>query len=177
MTEIWRFKGKQKMHVFKKWVPQNMQKGIVPWLEIYFFTSKTNVETLSFVLKLSFLKKWNSYFLEWSQVETCFIWALTQANSIVSVQQSNLKSSWKNLWKLQHKVITGTHLKWQFFLATLSKFRPALLQNDKSTTWKLHFTSWQVSEAVVFLYGLERAGISYSFAKNSMSLSLVVLEK
>ena len=44
------------MHVFKKWVPQNMQKGMVPWLEIYFFISETNVETLSFVLKLSFLK-------------------------------------------------------------------------------------------------------------------------
>ena len=57
MTEIGRFKGKQKMHVFKKWVPQNMQKGMVPWLEIYFFISETNVETLSFVLKLSFLKK------------------------------------------------------------------------------------------------------------------------
>ena len=42
----------------KKWVSQNMQKEMVPWLEICFFISKTNLETLNFVLKLrTFLKK------------------------------------------------------------------------------------------------------------------------
>ena len=125
----------------KKWVSKNMQKGMVPLLKIYFFISKTNLETLSFVLKLrSFFKKWNSYLLERSQVKTCFVWALAQANSKVSVQQSNLQSLLENLWKFQLKVITGTHPKWHFFLATLAKFQPALPQNGKSTTWKLYFT-------------------------------------
>ena len=56
------------MRVFKKmgFTKHAMQKGMVPWLEIYFLISKTNLETLNFVLKLrSFLKKeihtfWNS---------------------------------------------------------------------------------------------------------------------
>ena len=181
MVEIWCFEGKQKMLFFKKWVSQNMQKGMVPWLEIYFLISKTNLEILNFVLKFRSLKIiiiiWNSYLLERSQVKTCFVWVVTQVNSKVSVQQSNLQSLQENLWKFQLKVITGTHLKLHFFLATLTKFWPALPQNSKLTTWKLYFTSWQVREAVVHLCAQERTGISYSFAKNSVSLSLVVFEK
>ena len=54
----------------KKWVSQNMEKGMVPWLEIYFFISKTNLETLNFVLKFKkFLKNeihtlWNGHKLK-----------------------------------------------------------------------------------------------------------------
>ena len=57
VAEIWRFEGKQKIDVFKKMGFTNMQKGMVPWLEIYFLISKTNLETFNFVLKLRSLKK------------------------------------------------------------------------------------------------------------------------
>ena len=57
---FWR---KTKKRMFrKKWVSENKHKRIVPSLEIYYFIklfSKTNPETLNFVMKLRGLKKIN----------------------------------------------------------------------------------------------------------------------
>ena len=47
----------KKLHIFKQWVSQTMQNRMVPSLENYFFTSKTNLETMNFILKLRSFKK------------------------------------------------------------------------------------------------------------------------
>ena len=113
MTEIRCFGGKQKITCFqtkKKWVSQNTQKGMVPWLEIYFFIPKTYVKTLNFVLKLRSLKKkkkneihtfWNGHKLKLVLHEHWH--KLTQG-----CQQNNLQSPQEILWKFQLKVITRT---------------------------------------------------------------------
>ena len=165
------------MRVFKKmgFTKHAMQKGMVPWLEIYLLISKTNLETLNFVLKLrSFKKKeihtfWNGQKLKLVSYDC------------MSTDTSELKGFWA---AKQSSIFTGKLVKisaqghnWNppeiaLLLATLAKFRPALPQNGKSTTWKLYFTSWRVREVVVYLYAQEKTGISYSFAKNSMSLSV-----
>ena len=59
----------KKIHIFKQWVSQTMQNRIVPLLKNYFFTSKTNLETMNFILKFQKKKKeihtfWNGHKLK-----------------------------------------------------------------------------------------------------------------
>ena len=126
----------KKLHIFKQWVSQTMQNRMVPSLENYFFTSKTNLDKMNFILKLrSFKKKKerNSYLLKWSQVETCFCAAKLSSISAEELVKILVQSHYWNppemalLFKNPHKIFDPCCCKtakvpWENFISPVDKW-------------------------------------------------------